>query len=476
MIIKVAGFNIDIESIIENQTGTQTPETIAASYAKISRDPRQIGDIRKDAREDVKSARELNKRVVFDMGHSSIAEHGIFNIDIIGISRLASEYVEHFRLASYTEKSQRYIKLNEDFLVPEEFNSETRELFVHFVKDSFSLYEKIYNKILPEIESEKRYKDEILKKRDIEGLAMEDARYVLPLCVTTQIGLTANARNIEYMIKILSSSPLSEVKEISKRIFEETIKYAPSLIRYTEPDEYFSKYWFCGFGAGANFNKSENYLPENDGVNLLSTNGNLENILSLMVYQNSKNNFADIEREIKDKSEAEKTQMLFELYRILNKHNQLPRFFESIELEYELIMSASCYAQFKRHRMMTQIVQDYDMSLGFEMPPLLRKSGFEKEVFEHYKRAYELYRKIRDKYFYLSNYVILNGNRRRVYAKLNARELYHISRLRMDHHAQWEILRLANRMVEEAKKRIPYVFDLCSGKDEFEEVKRRVIR
>lgn len=477
MIIRVAGFNVDLDGIHKKMGSEMTPESIAASYARISRDPRPILEIRKDAREDIRNARELNRRVVFDMGHSSIAEHCIFNIDIMGISRLAAEYVERFRLASYTERSQRYIKINEDFYLPDEFDPETREASVCFVKDSFSLYEKIYHTILPYVENEKRYRDEQLKRRDIEGLAMEDARYLLPLCVTTQLGLTANARNIEYIVKILASSPLKEAREIGRRISEETVKFAPSLIRYTEPEEYFSRHWFGSYKyTPSEMSIKEDYMPENDGVTLLSVNGDILRLISLMIFQNTQKGIKEIEEKVRGMTESERRATLYEIFESLDKHNQLPRLFESIYLEYELIMSASCYAQFKRHRMMTQIPQRYDISLGFEIPPLIKKMGLQPEVLKHYKRGLDLIKKIVDRYPESAEYLILNGQRRRIYVKLNARELYHISRLRMDHHAQWEILRLSNRMVLDAQKRIPYVFDLCSGKDEFEDTKRRVLQ
>jgi thymidylate synthase ThyX len=46
----------------------------------------------------------------------------------------------------------------------------------------------------------------------------------------------------------------------------------------------------------------------------------------------------------------------------------------------------------------------------------------------------------------------------------------------MDHHAQWEIRRLSEKMVEMAKEKIDYVFDLCCGKDIFDELKERIDR
>ncbi|MBD3163357.1 MAG: hypothetical protein GF346_12830, partial [Candidatus Eisenbacteria bacterium] len=86
-----------------------TPETLSAAYARISRDPRPVDELRAVAREEVDAARRSNQRIIFGLGHASVAEHAVFNLDILGVSRLAIEEVERMRLCSYTEKSQRYI-------------------------------------------------------------------------------------------------------------------------------------------------------------------------------------------------------------------------------------------------------------------------------------------------------------------------------------------------------------------------------
>jgi len=476
MIVRVAGFNCDIESISNYQADSLTCETIASSYARISRDPRTISEIRKDARENVKKARELNQRVVFDMGHASIAEHAVFNLDIIGVSRLAAEYIERFRLASYTEKSQRYIKLGEDFVLPQEIPDDLKDEYVRFVKDSFGLYERIYQGILPSILKEKNPFNDELKKRDIEGLAMEDARYILPLSVTTQLGLTANARNIEHIIKVLASSPYRELQFIASEILNETTRYAPSLIRYTEPEKYYRQEWYSSPQKMTDSPNKINYSLENDGVNLLSINGDIEEIIALHIFENENTGYEEARSLAKRLSIEDKRSKIYEIFKDTNKHHQLPRIFEKVNLEYELVMSASCYAQFKRHRMMTQIPQQYSFDLGFELPPLVKKGGFVEEIERHIRRAIELYNKIFENNPFAAPYVILNGHRRRVYAGLNAREIYHLSRLRMDHHAQWEIQRLVAKMVEDAKSRKDFIFDLCCGKDVFDELKGRIFK
>ena len=67
---------------------------MSSSYARISRDKRDIGEIRADARKDVEKARNSNKNIVFGMCHHSVAEHVKVNLDVLRLSRLAVEALE----------------------------------------------------------------------------------------------------------------------------------------------------------------------------------------------------------------------------------------------------------------------------------------------------------------------------------------------------------------------------------------------
>ena len=96
----LAGFNLDKTIIDKIDTkDIATPETISAAYARISRSKKSVTELREEAKTRVKKARKSNEKIIFEMGHSSIAEHAVFNFDIICISRFLVEYIEKSRLA-----------------------------------------------------------------------------------------------------------------------------------------------------------------------------------------------------------------------------------------------------------------------------------------------------------------------------------------------------------------------------------------
>ena len=109
-----------------------------------------IDELRAIARVEVEKARKSNQNIIFGYGHSSVAEHASFNIDVIGVSRYAVEEIQKFRLLAYTEKSQRYILLEDDFVIPEEIkNAGLKNLFVRTIKAQNACYHALYEKLRP---------------------------------------------------------------------------------------------------------------------------------------------------------------------------------------------------------------------------------------------------------------------------------------------------------------------------------------
>ena len=245
MNIILAGHNVDMEAIramreAQPEAGDLTPETIAAAYARISRNPMAVNELRAAARKDVERARQSNRAIVYEMGHGSIAEHAVFNIDVLGVSRLLVEEIEKFRLCSFTEKSQRYVLFENDFVVPEEVrNAGLEERYVSVIREQNRSYHYLYERLKSHAFGGQKGPDsDRVRRSAVEGRAKEDARYVISMATETQLGMTINARNLELMIRRLAAQPLAEARGYARLLYEATKDVAPSLVRYTEATDY----------------------------------------------------------------------------------------------------------------------------------------------------------------------------------------------------------------------------------------------
>jgi thymidylate synthase ThyX len=82
-------------------------------------------------------------------------------------------------------------------------------------------------------------------------------------------------------------------------------------------------------------------------------------------------------------------------------------------------------------------------------------------------RTEKVYRRFRQAAPEAADYILTTAHRRRISLKINARELYHIARIRTDRHAQWDIREIARQMTDLGKKAMPLTLMLATGKDDF---------
>jgi flavin-dependent thymidylate synthase len=478
MKILLAGYNLDYDLIKElkdksNAAQDLTPETISAAYARISRSPKPVDELRALARSEVEKARKSNRNIVFDMGHSSVAEHAVFNIDVIGVSRLLIEEIEKFRLCSYTEKSQRYVLFNKDFVIPEEIKKAgLSELFATTIGRQNDYYRELYAKLRPYVFAEnKLLAANPANNSLLEGWAKEDARYVIALATETQLGMTINARNLELMLRRLAALPLAEAQECSNKLYAATKDIAPSLIRYTQATDHDRLTRVNLQRQAAVFADKD---PQKAGIkktpavqlSFVTPEADTRAAAALL-FASSGLSYRQCLAFAAGLAPSEKKALFKTAVEHGKAHDAALRELENVDLQYELILSASCFAQLKRHRMATIIAQDYDPRLGVTIPPAIYAIGEEKQFREIMRRTQYAYEQMREKAPLAAPYVLTNAHRKRVLMKLNARELYHLVRMRADEHAQWDIRQLAEEMLKKAKKIMPLTLLLACGKDSF---------
>ena len=471
MDIRLAGFNVDAEilKLIPSDPAIPvTPETISAAYARISRSNHDVTQLRKRSRKEVARSRASNSKIIFEMGHHSIAEHAVFNFDIMGISRLAMEELERLRLVSYTEKSQRYVKLNGDFTVPEEITDpRLRSRFMETVAALNVFYLKACAAIETMISGTEQTGT---SPQSFSEKAKEDARYGLPLATRGQLGMTINARNLEHLLRRTANSSIREVRKAGNHIFNLVRDIAPSLLLFPEPSPF-------ELAMATDFNQAVRNisLPVEDApggeVTLMNPPEKGDDHILAAVFTHVHSVSFTVALEFVINLSMERKKELFRvLFREMRFFDTPPREFELPDFTFDTVVSAACYAQLKRHRMATLLPGPYLPSLGCTTPEAFVPSGIHDEFLRMIEKSESMYNELLVHFPSAAPYALTNSHRRRVIVKMNLREMYHFSRLRQDEHAQWDIRHLADRMIQEVRRHTPLGAMLICGKSDYTEL------
>jgi len=193
-ITKEKGENMKVELLRYTPDG----EKLVASAAKLCYSSVGISEIEENL--DGPSVEKF-LNMLMDLGHESPIEHVTFTFAAEEISRTLTHQLVRHRIASYSQQSQRYVKLEQfDYIIPPsiEEDEKAKELFVEAMKKDQEYYKKIveilFEKNLKELlKREKSEKEAYLKA---EKMAIEDARYVFPNACETKIVFTMNARSL----------------------------------------------------------------------------------------------------------------------------------------------------------------------------------------------------------------------------------------------------------------------------------------
>jgi flavin-dependent thymidylate synthase len=465
----LAGHNVDRQALDlrlagerEEEAGALSPETLSAAYARISRDPRSVDVLRAESRREVDRARRSNQSIIFDMGHASVAEHATFNLDVLGLSRLAVESLEHHRLVSFTEKSQRYIRLEGEYVVPPELAGGPLEAeFRARVEALGRLYHELARALTPADGAGPKGR---AARRALESRANEDARYALPLCAEAQLGMTANARSLELIIARLASQPLAEVRQLGQALHAAVARAAPSLIRYTEATP-------CARDTGPALAAwAERLLPTRTtgGPEVRLARHTPEpdrEVAAALLFAHGRSGLEEARAAARALGAGELQALFAEVFGRMQPWDALPRAWETVTFTFELTLSAAAFGQLKRHRMSTQLVQPYAPGLGRTIPESVQRAGLAEALGRELDRCEELWERAARVSPPAAAYCLTNAHRRRVLVGLNGRALGHFARLRCDAEAQWDIRALAGQMVAAAQAVMPCAGAFYGGKD-----------
>ncbi|MTV49500.1 FAD-dependent thymidylate synthase [Heliobacillus mobilis] len=186
---------------------TPEPERTVAAAARLCYspdDPQALLEGMNEAR----ALALLDKLVA--MGHLSPLEHASFTFSVSGISRAMSHQLVRHRIASYSQRSQRYVRENDfDYVMPPSVarQPEARDKFDRLMQTIADAYAELTALVPP-----------------------EDARYVLPNACTTAIVCTFNTRSLyNFFEHRLCRRAQWEIRQVAEKMLEEVRRVAPRL-------------------------------------------------------------------------------------------------------------------------------------------------------------------------------------------------------------------------------------------------------
>jgi thymidylate synthase ThyX len=440
-----------------------SPETIAVAFAKTSRSPESFRDIAAELSNE-KSA-EFHEKWVVGYGHASVAEHAVLHIAIENVSRLAVECIESNRLASYTEKSTRYQKWGpDDFFIPPELDGHLlRDETVRTCRLLFQTYANSLAPVRALVEKQSRRRDNESAEaydRRIRSQYVDSCRFLLPAASLANLGMTANARVLENAIRKMLSHPLAEVRLIGEEVKRVAKAETPTLVKYAEPVEYLVK-------TTEEFNRRDREeRGENDKkISANSAFSAVEwcqlidfdpdgetKILAAAIYRFGEMPFTAALDRVRAMTEVERGQLAESLLGWMDRHDTPLRELEHTTYTFDLVLDQGGYAEFKRHRMMTQTPQPLTARLGYEIPRRITEAGYEVRYRSAMDAAAAVYEKLSDWNPHVASYIVPNGFKRRVLFTMNLREAYAFCQLRAAANAHFSMRRVAQRVAEEIRR------------------------
>lgn len=217
---------------------TDNPERLVAQAAKICYSPVGVDEIDQSLTQE---SIEKFVNMLTEIGHESPIEHVSFTFAVEGVSRTLTHQLVRHRMASFSQQSQRYVKLEQfNYIVPPQIdkNEKARSIFIESMKANQRHYgdivEILYKENLETFLSQGE--DEKSAKSKAEKISIEDARYVFPNACETKIVFTMNARSLLNFFKHRCCNRAQwEIRDLSIEMFKLVKEVAPTLFKSAGP-------------------------------------------------------------------------------------------------------------------------------------------------------------------------------------------------------------------------------------------------
>lgn len=201
---------------------TPAPEELVATAARLCYSSADIEMLTHKA-ENTDNTAYIDR--LMDMGHLSPIEHASFTFGVEGVSRALLAQLTRHRIASFSVKSQRYVKAGQEgfsYIIPPAIQA---------------LGEGAVKEFSAQMEQMQTWYTGWLAQLGTGEESLQDARFVLPNAAETKLIVTMNARELLHFFSLRCCQRAQwEIRQMAWEMLRLCKQVAPALFAKAGPD------------------------------------------------------------------------------------------------------------------------------------------------------------------------------------------------------------------------------------------------
>jgi len=407
-------------------------------------------------------ARAFHEKWVIRYGHASVAEHGVIHLAVEDISLLASKAIEDSRLASFTEKSTRYVRFEAGrFHRPDAImRSGHAARYLRTMTQLFEGYHSLQAPLMEHLEA--LYPRPIeaspgAYRRALRAKAFDILRYVLPAGTLTNLGMTVNGRALSLLVAKLLTHTLPEVRALGGALKEEGRQILPTLLKYTDRIEYRA---LSRDGLEALYDQhfaelSPQPVPVVSMVRY--TEGAEQALVAALLYPAARVPLTQLQEAVRAWPQSQIEAVFEQALAQRGPFDSPLRELEHVSYTFDLLIDFGAYRDLQRHRMVSQASQPLSIHHGYELPEELEDTPLGDRFEALMEEASACYLSLAGSYLHQAAYVVPMAFRRRLLMTMNLRELFHLVELRSAPQGHRSYRRVAQEIFRQVARIHPLV-------------------
>jgi len=389
-------------------------------------------------------AREFYIKWLAQYGDDSIAQIAGTHLVFSGISQVAIKHWEDQRIGlAPIEKSTRYVDYSSKISGQYRYYTDPTlekigltEKYKKAMDNLFATYTELTQNFFDFLR--KKYPDE--KELVLKTKTFDTLRGILPSSTLSQVSFFGNGQTFEYAISRARHHNLGEIRWTAEQAKTELEKVVPAFLRRLESEEaekygkYLGEHRQRIKKAVSDFNFQIEPKKEisNFEVKLISYDPDGENkVIAGLIYETTHESFESILKKVKGMSGDQKEKILAQaIYGRTKRFYKVPRGFEMADLCFEIVMNIGAWRDLHRHRMHTQMRQNWSIYHGFDIPEELKESGLAQKFESAIRQTEDVFLKIEKHNPDLGQYATTLAHRLRFLQKQNMRAFFWETELR----------------------------------------------